>query len=133
MKNKFLFFSAISGFFCVAFGAIVSHALERKLDEQALIWIDKGLKYQMLHTLALFGLGLFQIANNLQNPPPCRAKAFNIIGGSWALGIVLFSGSLYALALNASPALRLATPVGGTLFLVGWAALAYISLRSRNN
>lgn len=130
MKNKFLLMAALSGFFCVAFGAMAAHGLEKTLDEQSLIWIDKGWKYQVFHTLSLLALGLFQIANNLQNPPACRAKAFNIIGGSWALGIVLFSGSLYALALGASPMFVWATPIGGTSFLVGWAALAYISFRT---
>lgn len=85
----------------------------------------------MFHTLALMALGLFQIANFSQNPPACRAKAFNIIGGSWGLGILLFSGSLYALALGASRIFVWTTPIGGTLFLVGWAALVYISVRTQ--
>lgn len=132
MKNKFLTFAALSGFFCVAFGAFTAHALEKTLSPQALIWIDKGLKYQMFHTLALLALGLFQIANFSQNPPACRKKAFNLIGGAWALGILLFSGSLYALALGASKLFVWTTPIGGVSFLVGWAALIFISVRSRN-
>ncbi|MDO4698827.1 MAG: DUF423 domain-containing protein [Pasteurellaceae bacterium] len=133
MKNKWLLIAAISGFFCVAFGAFAAHALEKTVSPQALIWIDKGLKYQMFHTLALLGLGLFQFADFSQHLPPCRAKAFNLIGGSWALGIVLFSGSLYALALGASKLFVWTTPIGGTLFLVGWAALIWVSLRAKNN
>lgn len=132
MKNKFLFFSAISGFFCVAFGAFTAHMLEKTLSSQALVWIDKGLKYQMFHTLALLALGLFQIVNNRQNPPACRAKAFNLIGGAWGGGILLFSGSLYALAFGASKMFVWTTPIGGVLFLVGWATLVFISVRSRN-
>ncbi|MCT8547164.1 DUF423 domain-containing protein [Glaesserella parasuis] len=131
MKNKFLPFSALSGFFCIAFGAFAAHGLEKVLDQKALAWIETGLQYQMFHTLALMALGLFQIANFSQNPPACRAKAFNIIGGSWVLGILLFSGSLYALALGASRIFVWTTPIGGTLFLVGWAALVYISVRSQ--
>lgn len=133
MKNKFLTFAALSGFFCIAFGAFTAHALEKSLSAQALIWIDKGLKYQMFHTLSLLGLGLFQIVNNAQNPPACRQKALNIIGGSWALGSLLFSGSLYALAFGASKCLVWATPIGGTLFLIGWATLIYISMRKTKN
>lgn len=132
MKNKFLTLAAASGFFCVAFGAFTAHALEKTLSPHALIWIDKGLKYQIFHTLALLALGLFQIVDGRQNPPACRAKAFNLIGGSWALGILLFSGSLYALALGMSKAFVWTTPIGGTLFLVGWAGLIFISVRSRN-
>lgn len=131
MKNKFLLFSALSGFFCIASGAFAAHGLEKVLDQKALAWIETGLQYQMFHTLALMALGLFQIANFSQNPPACRAKAFNIIGGSWAFGILLFSGSLYALALGASRIFAWTTPIGGTLFLVGWAALVYISVRSQ--
>lgn len=132
MKNKFLTIAALSGFFCVAFGAFTAHALEKTLSPQALIWIDKGLKYQMFHTLALLALGLFQIANNRQNPPACRKKVFNLIGGTWASGILLFSCSLYALALGASKMFVWTTPIGGVSFLVGWAALIFISVRSRN-
>lgn len=132
MKNRWLFISALSGFFYVAFGAFAAHALESSLNEQALIWIEKGMKYQMFHTLALLGLGLFQIANNLQNPPACRAKAFNIIGVSWTLGILLFSGSLYLLALGVS-SIVWTVPIGGTLFLVGWSALIFISVKQRKN
>lgn len=132
MRNKFLTIAAFSGFFCVAFGAFTAHALEKMLSPNELIWIEKGLKYQMFHTLALLGLGLFQIANFSQNPPTCRAKAFNLIGGSWCLGILLFSGSLYALALGASKLFVWTTPIGGTLFLVGWGILIYLSVRSRN-
>ncbi|QIW16009.1 hypothetical protein A4G20_06515 [Pasteurellaceae bacterium RH1A] len=130
MKNRWLFLAALSGFFCVAFGAFTAHALEKSLSDVALTWIDKGLKYQFFHTLALLALGFFQLANNLQNPPACRAKAFNLIGGSWALGILLFSGSLYALALGASKIFVWTTPIGGTLFLVGWAALIFVSTRA---
>lgn len=132
MKNKFLAIAALSGFFCIAFGAFASHGLAQMLDPKALAWIDTGLKYQMFHTLALMALSLFQIANNLQNPPACRAKAFNLIGGSWAIGILLFSGSLYALALGWFH-LPMITPIGGLFFMLGWAALAYISVRSHKN
>lgn len=133
MKNRWLFIAALSGFFWVAFGAMTSHALEHHLSDQGLIWIEKGMRYQMFHTLALLGLGLFQIANNLQNPPACREKAFNIIGGSWALGILLFSGSLYALALDVGRVFVWTTPIGGILFLDGWAALLFISVMQRKN
>lgn len=121
--------AALSGFFCIAFGAFAAHGIQKILEPKALEWIDTGLKYQMFHTIALLALGLFQIANLPANPPTCRAKAFNIIGGSWILGILLFSGSLYVLALGVSKAVVWITPIGGTLFLIGWAALAYISLR----
>lgn len=132
MKNKFLLIAALSGFFCIAFGAFAAHGLEKMLDAKALAWIDTGLKYQMFHTLALLAVGLFQLANFSANSPACRAKALNLLGGAWSLGILLFSGSLYALALGASKAIVWLTPIGGTFFLIGWAVLIFLSVRSRN-
>ncbi|HDL5699842.1 TPA: DUF423 domain-containing protein [Mannheimia haemolytica] len=128
MKNKFVAIAAFSGLFTVAFGAIASHALSAQLSPKALGWIETGIKYQMFHTLAILALGLFQIANLGQNPPACRDKAFNLIGGSWALGILLFSGNLYLLALNV-PTIHWLTPIGGLCFMLGWIALIYISVR----
>ncbi|MDE8034741.1 DUF423 domain-containing protein [Actinobacillus equuli subsp. equuli] len=131
MKNKFILFAAISGFFCIAFGAFASHGLAKTLDVKALSWIDTGIQYQMFHTLALLALGLFQLVNSAQNPPACRAKALNIIGGSWTLGILLFSGSLYALALFGQRLFVWSTPLGGVFFMIGWAALIFVSLRAK--
>lgn len=131
MKNKFLAFSAFSGFFCIALGAFAAHGLQSILDPKELAWIQTGIQYQVFHTLALLALGLFQIANQVQNPPACRAKAFNIIGGSWILGIILFSGSLYSLAFTGAKGFAWSTPIGGIFFMNGWAALFYISVRSR--
>ncbi|WP_150539732.1 DUF423 domain-containing protein [Actinobacillus vicugnae] len=131
MKNKFVLAAALNGFFCIAFGAFASHCLAKALDTKALSWIDTGIQYQMFHTLALLALGLFQLANSVQNPPACRAKAFNIIGGSWLLGILLFSGSLYALALFGQRLFVWSTPVGGVCFMIGWIALIFVSLRTK--
>lgn len=131
MKNKFLAFSAFSGFFCVALGAFAAHGLQDVLESKELAWIQTGIQYQVFHTLALLALGLFQIANQVQNSPACRAKAFNIIGGSWILGILLFSGSLYSLAFTGVKGLAWSTPIGGIFFMIGWAALFYISVRTR--
>lgn len=131
MKNKFLAFSAFSGFFCVALGAFAAHGLQNVLESKELAWIQTGIQYQVFHTLALLALGLFQIANQVQNPPTCRAKAFNIIGGSWILGILLFSGSLYSLAFTGVKGLAWSTPIGGIFFMIGWVALFYISVRTR--
>ena len=131
MKNKFLAFSAFSGFFCVALGAFAAHSLQNVLESKELAWIQTGIQYQVFHTLALLALGLFQIANQVQNPPACRAKAFNIIGGSWILGILLFSGSLYSLAFTGVKGFAWSTPIGGIFFMIGWSALFYISVRTR--
>lgn len=125
MKNKWLFISALSGFFCIAFGAFAAHGLEKTLSSQALAWIETGLKYQMFHTVALMVLGGLQSYLRID----CD-RCISVIGTTWSLGILLFSGSLYLLALGASKALVWVTPIGGTLFLIGWVALAYRSIKN---
>ncbi|MGR6981466.1 DUF423 domain-containing protein [Testudinibacter sp. P27/CKL/0425] len=130
MGNRFLVFAAISGFFCVAFGAFAAHGLEPHLTFLQLDWIDKGLKYQFFHTLALLALGLFVTATQNQPAPACRNKGLNWIGYSWAVGILCFSFSLYGLALTGIKTLAWITPIGGMAFLVGWGALVFISIAS---
>ena len=125
MKNKWLFIAALSGFLCVMIGAIAAHGLSKVLEPKELAWIETGVKYQMFHTLAIMGIGIAQL---------CREslvanKMANVAAGSWALGVLLFSGSLYALALGAGKFLAWVTPIGGTLFLIGWLCLAYGSLK----
>jgi len=128
MKNKWLLIAALSGFFCVAIGAFAAHGLSKVLDPKALAWIETGVKYQMFHTLAIMGIGIAQL---------CREslvsnKMANVAAGSWVLGVLLFSGSLYALALGAGQFLVWVTPIGGTLFLIGWLCLAYGSFKSKS-
>jgi len=125
MKNKWLFIAALSGFLCVTIGAFAAHGLSKVLEPKELAWIETGVKYQMFHTLAIMGIGIAQL---------CREslvanKMANVAAGYWVLGVLLFSGSLYALALGAGQFLVWVTPVGGTLFLIGWFCLAYGSLK----
>ena len=112
MKNKFLAFSAFSGFFCIALGAFAAHGLQNVLESKELAWIQTGIQYQVFHTLALLALGLFQIANQVQNPPACRTKA-------------------YSLAFTGVKGFAWSTPIGGIFFMIGWSALFYISVRTR--
>ena len=123
MKNKWLFIAALSGFFCVALGAFAAHGLSHVLDEKALAWIDTGLKYQIFHTLAVMVIAL-----SLWH----EAQFARFAMRAWSLGILLFSGSLYALAFGAGKFLVWITPVGGTLFLIGWLCLAYGSFKSKS-
>ena len=127
MKNKWLFIAALSGFLCVTIGAFAAHGLSKVLDPKALAWIETGVKYQMFHTLAIMGIGLAQ----LYRESLVVGKMANFAAGAWAFGILLFSGSLYALALGAGKFLVWVTPIGGTLFLIGWFCLAYGSVKSK--
>ena len=125
MKNKWLFIAALSGFLCVMIGAFAAHGLSKVLEPKELAWIETGVKYQMFHTVAILTIAIAQLCREslLAN------KMANVAAGSWALGVLLFSGSLYALALGAGKFLVWVTPIGGTLFLIGWFCLAYGSLK----
>ena len=128
MKNKWLLIAGLSGFLCVAIGAFAAHGLSKVLEPKELVWIETGVKYQMFHTIAILAIGILQL---------CREslvvnKMANVAAGTWAYGILLFSGSLYALALGAGKFLVWVTPIGGTLFLIGWICLAYGGFKSKS-
>ena len=114
MKNKYLTLAALSGFICVALGAFAAHGLSHILEAKALSWIDTGLKYQMFHTIAVLAVALSALRDN---------KFARLSMSSWLIGTLLFSGSLYALAFGASNVIVWITPIGGTLFLIGWISL----------
>src|SRR5436190_24099825 len=101
---------AILGFTGVAFGALGAHAV-RSLGPESLDWWNTGAKYHLIHALAV---GLVAALRR----PPLAAWLFTA-------GVVLFSGSLYALALTGMKALGMVTPVGGLCFLAGWVALGW--------
>lgn len=97
----------------VAFGAFAAHALREHLDAQALQTIETGVRYQMYHALALVLCAA--LAENGR-----RVTAAVVC---FVVGIVLFSGSLYGLALGDLKWLGPVTPLGGVSFLAGWVLL----------
>ncbi|NID16799.1 DUF423 domain-containing protein [Luteibacter yeojuensis] len=103
----------LAGASAVAFGAFGAHALRATLDAAALATWHTGVEYHFWHALALF------VA--VAGLPEGRARKFAI--ASFAAGIVLFSGSLYALALGAPRMVGAITPIGGVAFIAGWLAL----------
>jgi uncharacterized membrane protein YgdD (TMEM256/DUF423 family) len=115
MARTFLILAALSGMLLVMFGAFGAHALEARVPPEYMIWWQKAVHYQGLHTLALFGIGLFA----LHYP----GRALNIAGWLFLAGILLFSGSLYLLTLTGLHGLGMVTPFGGTAFVIGWFAL----------
>ena len=120
--QRLLFSSAaLSGFLAVCLGAFAAHGLKSRISVDALAIWQTGVQYQMYHALALLAVGLLY----QQHP----SKALKIAGLAFIIGTLLFSGSLYALALGAPRSLGVITPLGGTGFLVGWIALFYYALR----
>lgn len=114
-----LVFASISGFLSVALGAFGAHGLKGKISESLLSAFQTGTHYQMFHTLALLALGI--LAMQLESIP----KAMAISAYCWMVGILLFSGSLYGLALGGPSWLGPVTPLGGLLLMLGWLSLAF--------
>ena len=128
MKNKWLFIAGLSGFLCVAIGAFAAHGLSKVLEPKELAWIETGVKYQIFHTIAILAIGILQLCREAL----VANKIVNLVAGTWADGILIFSGSLYALALGAGKFLVWVTPIGGMLFLIGWLCLAYGGFKSKS-
>jgi uncharacterized membrane protein YgdD (TMEM256/DUF423 family) len=106
-------FIALSGAISVILGAFGAHGLEDYLSERYLDTFKTAVLYQFLHTLAL--LGVICLPDNL-----IKDKRRDWIAILFSLGILIFSGSLYALVLLDLPVLGMVTPIGGTMFIVGW-------------
>ena len=124
MQRSFITWAGVFGALGVACGAFGAHTLRERISPEALGWFETGARYHLLHALALFGTGL--AAGQMSE------RAQRVAGVCFGAGIVLFSGSLYALALGAPRAMGAITPLGGTAWIVGWVALATGSAR-RNN
>ncbi len=112
-------------FLSVAAGAFGSHALAERLDPRSLGIFEIAVRYQMYHGLALILYGLF--VSQVGYEALSRPASFP--GFAFLLGVLFFSGSLYALALSGVRILGAITPIGGVFFLIGWASWAYQAFR----
>jgi uncharacterized membrane protein YgdD (TMEM256/DUF423 family) len=121
MDRTLLLVGAVAGCIGVGFGAFGAHGLRGRLSPEMLAVFETGVRYQMYHALAILvtaaGLGFVD------------ARLLRAGGWLFALGIVLFSGSLYALALTGVTRLGMITPLGGLAFLAGWVALIVAALK----
>lgn len=116
-----LIFAAISSFIFVGFGAFGAHVLSQSLGPQEMSWIDTGLRYQGYHALAIFGLASVMLR---------RTNIWFYWSSIFlAFGTLLFSGSLYCLALTHLEMWAWVTPIGGFCFLTGWALMLTGALR----
>lgn len=121
MLRGFLMLAAFFGFTGVALGAFAAHGLKNRLTPEYLAIFHTGVTYQLVHTLALLGVAL------LATQIPGRLMTW--AGASFAIGILLFSGSLYVLTLTGVSKLGIITPFGGLAFLVGWFCLGLAAWR----
>ena len=112
---NFLVIGAISGFLVVILGAFGAHGLKDILDEYGKSIYEKAVLYHMFHTMAILILGLIEkIQPELQ---------LSLAGWAFIIGIILFSGSLYVLAVTGIKSLGMITPIGGVFFIIGWVSL----------
>ena len=116
MDKTFLLIGAAAGFAGVALGAFGAHVLRSRLAPDMLAVFETAVRYHMYHALAIVMVGLIA----------ARLDGWMIRAAGWCFsaGIVLFSGSLYALALTGVTMFGAITPIGGLAFLAGWACLA---------
>ena len=122
MDRLFFALGALSGLISVAAGAFGAHALRHRLVPESLSVFETAARYQMYHALALLAAGW--AASRWPGALPKWA------GWCFVLGTILFSGSLYPLALTGARWLGAVTPLGGVAFMVGWLCLA-LSAKAR--
>lgn len=118
MDRTFLLLGSIAGALAVAVGAFGAHALRGRVGEEMLSAFEIGARYHMYHALAL--LAVAWVSSRWPGP------VVNTAGWLFVAGIVLFSGSLYLLALTGQRWLGAVTPLGGLCLLGGWILLAWV-------
>ena len=121
MDRAFLAFAAAFGFLGVALGAFGAHALRSRIPPERLATFETGVRYLLLHALALFAVEWFRAAGPDQ-------VAESVAGVCFVAGSVLFSGSLVALAATGVRRWGAVTPLGGLVLLAGWASLFVAAL-----
>lgn len=122
LASAWIGIAALSGFMAAALGAFGAHALRERLTPEMLAIWKTANEYHFYHALALLLVGVLA----RQSP----ASGIGIPAACFVAGTLIFSGSLYVLSLTGMRWLGAITPIGGLLFLAGWAWLAWIALRS---
>lgn len=123
-NSRFLFLGAVFAGLAVAAGAFGAHMLRPVLDATMLGAFETGVRYQMYHALALCLL-----AGIAERNPTLRVAA---VGWLFLIGMLLFSGSLYVLALSGVRWVGAFTPLGGAALITGWALLAWTVAKHRS-
>jgi uncharacterized membrane protein YgdD (TMEM256/DUF423 family) len=108
--------AGVFGLMGVALGAMGAHAMAAKLAENGMThaW-DTGSRYQLMHAVALLGLGVWA-----RSAPMAPGRWIAWAARAWAIGILFFAGSLYGIALGGPRWLGPVTPLGGIMLLLGW-------------
>src|SRR5438874_5530367 len=120
VDKTFMLIGAVAAFLGVGFGAFGVHGLRGRLSPEMMAVFESAVRYQMYHALALVLVSLVLGRMN--------GWLIHTAGWCFVAGIVLFSGSLYLLALSGVTILGAITPLGGLAFLAGWACLAFAAV-----
>ena len=110
--------AAVNGLMAIAMGAFATHGLRSVLDADALCWLETGSRYQMWHALVLLGVALL-----IRAQAGRHHRLLQAIAWAFLVGVVLFAGSLYLLALTHVQAFAWITPFGGVALMAGWLGL----------
>jgi uncharacterized membrane protein YgdD (TMEM256/DUF423 family) len=116
--------AGLSGFSAVALGALGAHALRATLTERQMLgsW-QTAASYHLAHSIAALALLL------LAQQTPTQAALLRRISAAWLIGCLLFSGSIYGLALGGPRLLGPITPLGGLAFLAGWGGVVWLAFK----
>ncbi len=123
MLRVFVLLAAFFGFSGVALGAFAAHGLKSRLSAEYLAVFQTGVHYQLIHALALLAVALL----SLHLP----GRMLTAAGSLFTLGVLLFSGSLYLLALTGISQLGIITPFGGLAFLAGWVCVGMAAWKAQ--
>jgi uncharacterized membrane protein YgdD (TMEM256/DUF423 family) len=119
--KKWLFIASVNGALAVLAGAFAAHALAQRLEPRMLEVFNTGAHYHLIHALAM---GVAALA--ARGAAKIHAEVAALL---FLVGILLFSGSLYMLALTGMRYFAYVTPLGGIAFVLGWAVLAWAALK----
>jgi len=120
MDRLFFGLGSIVGLLTVAAGAFGAHALQSRIDARAMEIFQTSVRYQMMHALALVAAAWAATR--------WSGGAVRVGGWAFVVGVVIFCGTLYGLALGGPRWLGAITPIGGMSFIVGWGCLAWSAL-----
>lgn len=115
-SKHFISIAALSAMLATILGAFAAHLLKGQISEYRMNIFQTGVLYQLIHSLALFGVGLLLLQLNKQ--------LIKCSGWLFLAGIFFFSGSLYLISMLQIKAIGMITPLGGLCFILGWLSLA---------
>ena len=125
ISARLAFAGAVIAGICVAGGAFGAHALRGLVAPERLATFETGVRYGLVHGIALVALAALAAAH------PAIAGAARRVGWLWVAGVVVFTGSLTLLVLLDVPVFGAITPIGGVALIAGWALLAVAAWRAR--